>query len=261
MLILGLLACTQKQTFSHDDMEREYFLYLPEALPDAAPLVFFLHGYGGRARAYSWLGMKQQADENGFAVVFPQGSLDQAGASHWNAQLDISDTDDVGFLTALADDLQQQHDLDPERTYTSGISNGGFMSYALVCQAPEVFRAAGSIIGTMSGETWQTCPAVPAPILQVSGSDDDIVPIDGSMDPEGGWGGAPEMTTIMEHWVSVNGCTDTVSIDVGDENTTGTQHTDCDSGAEVRYFEVEGMGHDLPKWDWTGQLTRFLLDH
>ena len=259
MLIIGLLACTQKQAFFHDGMEREYIVHLPEALPEQAPLVFFIHGYGGRARSYSWLGMKQEADENGFAVVFPQGSLDEEGATHWNAQLDISDTDDLGFLTALAAELQQEYDLDPERTYASGISNGGFMSYALVCQAPDVFHAAGSVIGTMSGETWQTCPAAPAPILQISGVEDDIVPIDGSMDPEGGWGGAPEMTTIMEHWVSVNGCEGEVSIDVGDEETTGIQYTDCESGAEVRYFEVADMAHSLPRWDWTGQLADFLM--
>ena len=259
MLMVLLLACTPKQTFEHGGMSREYILHLPEALPEEAPLVLFLHGYGGSARAYSWLGMKQQADALGFAVVFPQGSPDKDGATHWNAQLDISSTDDIDFLTALAQDLQQEHDLDPQRTYTSGISNGGFMSYALVCQAPEVFHAAGSVIGTMSGETWESCPAAPVPILQISGTEDDIVPIDGSMDPEGGWGGAPEMSAIMAHWVSTNGCTDSVSINVDDDDTTATQYTDCDSGDEVRYFEVEGMGHSLPKWDWTGQLSEFLM--
>jgi polyhydroxybutyrate depolymerase len=257
--MIGLLACIQTQAFTHDGMEREYILYLPKARSEQAPLVFMLHGHGETARAYSRVGMKQQADKHGFAVVFPQGTRDRDGLKHWNAQLDISDTDDMGFLTELAGELQQQHDLDPQRTYTAGISNGGFMSYALVCQAPEVFQAAGSIIGTMSGETWQSCPAVPASIFQISGIDDAIVPIDGSMDPDGGWGGAPEMSTIIDHWVNVNGCAGSVAVDVDDEDTTGIQFSDCDSGEGVRYFKVEGMAHTLPGWDWTGQLAEFLM--
>lgn len=259
MLIALLLACTTKQVFEHNGMSREYLLHIPETLPEQAPLVFFLHGYGGNARPYSWLGMKSKADDMGFALVFPQGSKDTNGVTHWNAQLDISSTDDVAFLSALAVDLQSEHDLDPLRTYSSGISNGGFMSYTLVCHAPEVFAAAGSVIGTMSGETWETCPESPVPIFQISGTDDDVVPIDGSMDTEDGWGGAPDMDTIIAHWSSVNGCADEQTVDVEDEQTTGTRHTDCDSGHDVLYFEVDGMGHDLPSWDWTGQLSSFFM--
>ena len=257
MLTVLLMACTTSQTFTHSGVERDYILYLPEALPEQAPLVFFLHGYGGRARPYSWLGMKQQADDLGFAVVFPQGSKDASGSTHWNAQLDLSDTDDIGFLSSLAASLQEEHGLDPLRTYSSGISNGGFMSYTLVCQAPEVFHAAGSVIGTMSGQTWQTCPTAPVPIFQVSGTDDDIVPIDGTMDPEGGWGGAPDMDTIIAHWAATNGCGATEAVGVDDEETTGTRHSGCED--EVLYFEVSGMGHDLPKWDWTGALSAFFM--
>ena len=205
--------------------------------------------------------MKQQADEQGFAVVFPQGSRDQSGTTHWNAQLDISDTDDIGFLTALAQDLQEQHGLSPERTYTSGISNGGFMSYALVCQAPEVFAAAGSVIGTMSGETWETCPDHAVPIIQMSGTEDDVVPMDGSMDTEDGWGGAPEMDAVIERWVAVNGCTGSESIAVDDDDTDAVRYTDCTDDAEVAYYVVEGMGHSLPPFEWQEALSSFLLTH
>ncbi len=125
----------------------------------------------------------------------------------------------------------------------------------------DVFHAAGSVIGTMSGETWSTCPEIPAPILQISGTDDDVVPIDGSLGPKDGWGGAPEIPAVVQRWVGVNGCTEQVAVDVGDRNgaTTGTRYTGCESGSEVLYFEVEGMGHELPGWDWDAELARFLM--
>ena len=38
------------------------------------------------------------AEQEGFVAVFPQGTTDQAGTSHWNANLGISTTNDHGFL-------------------------------------------------------------------------------------------------------------------------------------------------------------------
>ena len=62
-------------------------------------------------------------------------------------------------------------------------------------ERPEVFKAVGSIIGTMSGYTWEHREDIkPVPVLQISGLDDRIVPVDGSMRPAGGWGGAPDKT-------------------------------------------------------------------
>ena len=98
------------EVFQHGDVERQYVLHLPEDLPENAPLVFFLHGYHGNARNYAKMGMSRVADKHGFAVVYPQGKPDRRDVPHWNARLNISDIDDVGFLTALAKDLQHTHD-------------------------------------------------------------------------------------------------------------------------------------------------------
>ena len=67
------------------------------------------------------------------------------------------------------------------------------MSYTLVAERPRVFKAAASVIGTMSGHTWRHREKIrPVPIQQISGLDDEIIPYDGSMSPAGGWGGAPK---------------------------------------------------------------------
>ena len=130
---------------------------------------------------------------NGFAVCYPQGEEDLEGIPHWNARLSISKTDDIGFLSALASHLQAQHSLNASKTFVCGISNGGFMSYTLVAERPDVFKAAASVIGTMSGHTWEHRNSIrPVPILQVSGLDDEVIPYNGSMSKAGGWGGAPD---------------------------------------------------------------------
>lgn len=234
------------EVFQYGDVERQYVLHLPDDLPENAPLVFFLHGYHGNARNYAKMGMSQVADANKFAVVYPQGTRDRRDVPHWNARLTLSETDDIGFLTALAKNLQRTHNLDPERTFASGVSNGGFMSYTLVAERPDVFKAVASIIGTMSGYTWEHREDIqPVPVLQISGLDDRIVPVDGSMRPFGGWGGAPDQKTIIEFWKDLDQTTTEEVIEVT-EDTTAYQYGDGVDGCEVWLYEVKGWGHRVP---------------
>ena len=184
-------APAQFIAFKHKNVERKYLLHLPQNLPENAPLVFVLHGYRADARDYTELGMNRLADANRFAVCYPQGADDLEGIPLWNARLKISKTDDIGFLSALASHLQAQHSLNASKTFVCGISNGGFMSYTLVAEKPDVFKAAASVIGTMSGHTWENRDSIrPVPILQVSSLHDEVIPYDGSMAKDGGWGGS-----------------------------------------------------------------------
>ena len=86
-------------------------------------------------------------------MVYPQGLKDDTLRTHWNAGLTLSDIDDVGFLSELTLYLQKTYSLNPSKTFTSGYSNGGFMSYELIVKKPEIFKAVASILGTMSLET------------------------------------------------------------------------------------------------------------
>jgi polyhydroxybutyrate depolymerase len=251
---LSLTACNKEKwfcgdciAFDYNGTERQYLVHIPDDLPPNAPLVFALHGYTGYAKHVDGeLDLNRVADANGFAICYPQGSLDDSNTPHWNARLSLSNTDDIGFLSALAVTLQSEYDLNPNRTFTTGISNGGFMSYTLVAEAPQVFKAAASVVGTMSGYTWENRSGIsPAPILQISGTDDNVVPFDGTMTTENGWGGAPHIHTVMDFWSDLNGCTQTDTIEVSDV-TTAYVHSDTVNANEVWYYEVEGMGHQVP---------------
>jgi polyhydroxybutyrate depolymerase len=89
--------------FSHEGLDRSYILYMPQNLPDDAPLVFVLHGYTSGANIImSYCEMNDVADQNKFAVCYPQGLGDNFGIPHWNANLSISTINDIGFLSELA---------------------------------------------------------------------------------------------------------------------------------------------------------------
>jgi len=239
--------------FKHNKVERNYLLHLPKNLPDNAPLVFMLHGYHGDARDYMGeLGMNRIADEKGFAVCYPQGARDFGGTPHWNARLKISKTDDIGFLSELAAHLQKRHKLNPTKTFASGISNGGFMSYTLVAERPDVFKAAASVIGTMSGYTWKHRDKIrPVPILQISGLDDEIIPYDGSMSPKGGWGGGGHMDLVIDFWAKLNKTKTEEVVNISGK-TIVHYYRDGLNGNQVWHYKIKGFGHGVPRKKQTG---------
>ena len=165
---------------------------------------------------------------------------------HWNARLTISKADDIGFLSELAVHLQKRHKLNPAKTFVSGISNGGFMSYALVSERSDVFKAAASVIGTMSGYTWKHRDKIrPVPILQISGLNDEIIPYDGSMAPAGGWGGAPNQDLIIDFWTKLNK-TKTEEVVKISSKTTAHYYKDGLNDNEVWHYKIKGFGHSIP---------------
>ena len=178
-------------TYSYEGMEREYTLYRPSNLKENSPLVVFLHWYTGSAKEIiDIIGFNDIADKYGFAVLYPEGLLDKYGNKHWNSGLQLSEVDDIGFITALIKSLQEKYILDKHNTFVTGISNGGFMTYSLALHKPELFNAFAPVIGTMSGKDWnERTFKYPVPILHICGLDDEVVPFDGTGSLEDGWGG------------------------------------------------------------------------
>ena len=146
------------------------------------------------------------------------------------------------------------------------MSNGGYMSWSLACHAPDVFKATASVTGTMSGPDWIDCnPSTIIPVMQISGTADNVVPMDGSMEYESeGWGGAPDIYTIMNFWSDLHGCSNQETINFQyDYSTDVTQYFNCTSNTstELRLYVANGMGHTWPNfaneqiWDFFMQIA------
>ena len=245
---------TKAFTFKFDGLDRSYILHKPKNFDKNSPLVFMLHGFGSSSmNIMSYSQMNLIADQNGFMVCYPQGSRLETGQSHWNANLDMSSVNDIGFLSSLAKLIQKNYDVNPENTFVSGMSNGGFMSYTLACEKPDVFRAIASITGTMSGRDWQNCkPSFNIPIMQISGTEDKIVPWDGTMSTAYGWGGAPHIVKVIDFWAEKNGCNvdkkiNFPDLDRSDKSTVSlVKKKGGPKNNEVWFYTVNGGGHDWP---------------
>ena len=207
-----------QQTFNflHNGLNREYIYYAPSNIQPDAPLVFVAHGFTGSAQGImNYCGMNAVADQNGFAVCYPQGTSDFLGDNFWNVGYDFHagvTVDDVGFIVSLASYLQSTYQLSAVNTFFTGMSNGGELCYLLACEVPNVFRAFAPVAGTIfpNGLTNNICsPAFPVPIFETHGRNDNVTLIEG--DPfDQYWGAYLGIDTIINFWVDHNSLTDLV---------------------------------------------------
>ncbi len=250
------------QTLVHDGETREYLLYVPDAYDgsEAVPLMFNFHGFSMTASAQlSSADMRSLADSENFILVYPQGAL-LDGFSHWNAGLESeenkSDTDDLGFASALIDELAANYNIDTERVYACGYSNGGFFSYFLACFLSDKIAAIGSVSGTMLEETFNECtPAHPTAMINIHGTADATVPYDG------GFGLTP-IEDVLNYWVGFNNATPTPTTNsINDGGTTIEQsiYTDGDEGVSIEHYKVIGGGHVWFDMDYEGANTNQLI--
>ena len=127
------------KSLTHNDLERAYHLHIPSSYRNstAAPLVVALHGGGGSGQKMATLSrLSLLADQNGFIVAYPE-----AVERHWNDGRGLSqyrsqkeNIDDVGFISGMIDAISGDYNIDQERVYVTGASNGAMMSLRLGCE-------------------------------------------------------------------------------------------------------------------------------
>ena len=241
-------------TIRNGGLVREYRLYVPAIYTRTAgpvPLLFNLHGYGSNNVQQEGYGdFRPIADTANFLVVHPNGTIDATGRRNWNTFGPRgTGVDDVAFLSALLDTLASRYRVDPDRVYSTGMSNGGFMSYELACQLNGRIAAIGSVTGSMIPGRMSTCtPGHPVPVLEIHGTADGTVPYTGGMALN-----FVPIPTLLAHWVQVNGCAPTPTITaVPDINPTDGCTAERQRwagphyGSAVEHFKIIGGGHTWP---------------
>ena len=251
--------------FDMNGETRQYILHRPDGLQENSPLVFVLHGLGGSAsgiREYSR--MDKVADENGFAVCYPQGTggsedtkYTKKGTHFWNVGYEVhknETVDDVEFITSLAMFLQEKYNLDSEKTFCTGMSNGGDMSYLLGCEAPDIFKAIAPITGCMMKWIYDSCNENdPVPVFHVHGTADHTTYYDGDEENRDEWGAYMGVERTINLWIERNECSNTSvdtlpdidkndgSIVIAQKNTGGKNNN------EVWFYKVIGGDHEWPQ--------------
>ena len=248
-----ILRCS----LTHKGLNRYYFIQQPHPEAEGLSSVLFnLHGYGSNAleqMAYTNFNDLADTKENNFILIHPQGAplntVLTSSSSHWNSGgWTIGSTvDDVDFINTIIELVSQKYNLNQERIYSTGMSNGGFMSYHLACNLSSKIAAIASVTGSMSIQTYESCnPSHPTSILQVHGTIDSTVPFRGNSDL-----GMKSINDVMDYWKLYNACdtdptsivTDYFDIEISIQHDT---YLNCLNDIQVELYKIEGMSHRWP---------------
>lgn len=253
------------RTITVAGMQRTYLLHLPRVhdLAKPAPLIIILHGGGGTAERMVRLtngGLSRLAEKEGFLVVYPNGvdkrwndgrSKEETG---WRAHRE--NADDVGFISALIDELVRTRNADPRRVYVTGVSNGGQMAHRLACEIAHKIAAIAPVIAQMPAHFSPRCkPAKPVSVLMMPGTDDPLIPWEGGTIRLGRqtFGKALSVRETVKFWTRHNGCPETpeVSSEPDRDPADGTRvrkeaYKGCRERTSVVLYAIEGGGHTWP---------------
>ena len=165
------------QTFTKSifrDFTIKYLLFLPEDYGKAAqrwPMILFLHGMGERGDDLEKVKMHgppkivQARRDFPFIVVSPQ-----CPEGKW-----WSNDPYPELLIGMLDEVTARYAVDPDRVYLTGLSMGGYGSWALGCAYPGRFAALAPICG--AGEPQKACNLRDVPVWVFHGARDNIVPL------------------------------------------------------------------------------------
>lgn len=160
-----------------DGQTVNYLIFLPENYGAADgekqkhwPLMIFLHGAGERGSdielVKKWGPPKRVATDKSFPFVLVSPQC--PGGQRWN----------IEHVKQLVEHVGGQHRVDKNRIYITGLSMGGFATWKLIAQYPDIFAAAVPICGGGNVESAERLTQIP--IWAFHGDADMVVPLSAS---------------------------------------------------------------------------------
>lgn len=250
------------ESMNFADMERRYLLNVPQSYDSTmlVPLVIVLHGLSGTPRGIeAYTGFTAKSEAEGFIVTYPEGY-----GNSWNVQFGLGaaftdNIDDVGFIRALIDSLQEKFAIDGNRVYVAGHSNGAMLAYRLAAELSDRIAAVAPVAGTIGGRaafnsyliTIQE-PTQPVSIIAFHGLRDNAVPYNGSQI-------YLSVDESVSFWVEHDECSEGPLIEVSEETIKKIYGGGVDGTEVVLYAFING-GHEWPS-SATDEAWEFFESH
>lgn len=240
-----------------------------------APLIVLLHGYtSSGAGQDSYMGFSAIADTYGFLLVSPDGDKESGGDENrfWNASSACcnffqSEVDDSAYILSIINEVKADFNVDSNRVYLIGHSNGGFMSYRAAYDHSETIAAVASLAGA-SHVDMRSAPENPVHVLQIHGTSDGTIAYEGA---DIGGNAYPSAKDTVAQWAEYNGCAakanerelrDLVANLEGHESSVMVFNQGCKAGGSSELWTIADGSH-VPAFSDTfaEQVVEWLLAH
>lgn len=251
-----------------NSISRKYIVYRPAGMTTVNAVVTVLHGGGGLGLGVSEIGahplsvFRTIADNEKFLVIYPEGSLDIQGNPGWNdcRSDDISGSqgDDITFLKQLNAKLVSELNINANKMYITGTSNGALMTYSYAFQFPETIKA----IAISSGNLPQFPESglctngsnLPLPILITHGTSDPAMPANGGCVADIGGncnrGKVISQTATINYWLQRNNLQSVTPIistfNVNTSDAGNVEKRVYNGPKSLVYFVLNNAGHSVP---------------
>ena len=271
---LGIYNC-----INHDSEQRCWQVHIPDDLDASTPvpLIVDIHGYSSNSTNQRALSdFDSIADEYGAIVLYPDGLTSQnpwdtEAHQGWNAgwccgRPASENVDDLGFIEEIISISLEIYNVDSDRIYASGWSNGCAMAQRLAMESSHIFAAVGCMSFYLLMTPVNTYS--PIPIMEVHGFLDQVVLYESSVlsvptnseawtDPEAVQTGAIEN---LYEWADLNGCTG-LTPDYNDQQPLYSIQgfSNCENNSQVRLMTIFGAQHNPYAKDYAGEGLGMLL--
>ncbi|MEY9214257.1 PHB depolymerase family esterase [Thermobifida halotolerans] len=263
---------TPVSAFGANPGDLNMYAYVPDTLPDGAPLVVLLHGCSQDAAAYHrHSGWAEYADRLGFALVYAEQRRSNHSSTcfHWFRSGDTArDSGEALSIRNMVAHAVRIHGLDEDRVYVSGLSAGGAMASEMLSAYPDVFAAGSIVAGLPTGCATSLLDATTCMYAGKNRTPEQWGDLVRAKNP--GWTGPWPRVAVWhgtsdsvvvpanaassrDQWTDVWGIgrTPAETGSLGSNTTVEIYRTDSGVDAVARYT-VSGMGHGTPVAPGTG---------
>jgi len=243
--------------------QRNFLVFTPTQLREGASVLFVFHSSQSSAEEMRRVVggvLERLAEQDNVIVVYPDGYEGHFNDCRREASYSARtmNIDDVAFTKAMINQLLAQRQINREKVYAIGYSNGGQMALRLALEAPDRVRGVASIAANLPAPDNMDCKpaAVPARFIGfVGGTKDPVNPYEGGQVTLFGFGNRGNVLSAREsaQWfadaLGLAAVESQKSMQVmASASGLGAYQQDwMSSGGHVRLTTIEGGGHTVPQ--------------